>query len=117
MCSMGVVFTFAPDITLNFLSLETNQVSLLVFQILGGLYFGFGMLNWMSKGGLIGGIYNRPIAIANLSHFMIAGLALLKGLSSNSELPYPIWIVGIIYILFGLAFGVIFFRHPIRDKD
>ena len=44
-------------------------------QIIGSLYFALAILNWMSKGSFIGGIYNRPIAIANLTHFVIAGLA------------------------------------------
>jgi len=30
-------------------------------QIIGSFYFAFAILNWMSKGSIIGGIYNRPI--------------------------------------------------------
>ncbi|MEB2784258.1 hypothetical protein [Algoriphagus persicinus] len=116
MCSAGVVFTFAPDVILSYLNLEPNQITLFIGQILGALYFGFGMLNWMSKGSLIGGIYNRPICIANLSHFLIAGLALLKGLASNPEFPIAIWVMGVIYIAFGIAFGIILFRHPVAVK-
>ncbi|MEB2780955.1 hypothetical protein U3A58_11175 [Algoriphagus sp. C2-6-M1] len=116
MYSTGVVFTFAPDVILSCLNLDPNQITLFIGQILGALYFGFGMLNWMSKGSLIGGIYNRPICIANLSHFLIAGLALLKGLASNPELPIGIWAMGVIYIAFGIAFGIILFRHPVAVK-
>ena len=79
MFSAGINLTFAPDLMLNFLNLEANQTTIFLLQIVGALYFGFGMLNWMNKGRPIGGIHNRPVAIANLSHFMIAGLALLKG--------------------------------------
>jgi hypothetical protein len=117
MCSIGIVLTFAPDFILDYLTIEPNQITLYLVQILGALYFGFGMLNWMNKGRPIGGIYNRPVAIANLSHFMIAGLALLKGLSSSSDLPIEIWVLGIIYIGFGFAFGVILFRHPTAEKS
>lgn len=116
MFSAGITLTFFPDLILGSLNLIPNQIIVFLLQILGALYFGFGMLNWMNKGRPIGGIYNRPVAIANLSHFMIAGLALLKGLTSYPELQFPIWVIGIIYILFWFAFGVIFFRHPINDK-
>ncbi|TXE12235.1 hypothetical protein [Algoriphagus aquimarinus] len=116
MFSAGITLTFSPDLILGSLNLNPNQIIVFLLQLLGALYFGFGMLNWMNKGRPIGGIYNRPVAIANLSHFMIAGLALLKGLISNPELQFTIWVIGIIYILFGFAFGVIFFRHPINDK-
>lgn len=74
MCSIRIVLTFAPDFILDYLTIKPNQITLYLVQILGALYFGFGMLNWMNKGLPIGGIYNRPVAIANLSHFMIAGL-------------------------------------------
>lgn len=116
MCSAGIVLTFAPDLTLDYLNLEPNQTALFLLQIVGALYFGFGMLNWMNKGRPIGGIYNRPIAIANLSHFMIAGLALLKGISSTPDLPFTVYILGIVYAVFAIAFGIILFRHPTADK-
>ncbi|WP_057939238.1 hypothetical protein [Algoriphagus resistens] len=112
----GIVLTFAPDMVLGYFNLDFNPITQFLIQILGALYFGFGMLNWMSKGRAIGGIYNRPVCIANLSHFLIAGLALLKGLTSNPELPKAIWVIVAIYTTFGIAFGVILFRDPIPDK-
>ncbi|WP_339755484.1 hypothetical protein [Algoriphagus aquimarinus] len=115
--SAGISLTFFPDLILDYLNLNPNQIVVFLLQLLGALYFGYGMLNWMNKGRPIGGIYNRPVAIANLSHFMIAGLALLKGLTSNPELQFTIWVIGIIYIFFGFAFGVIFFRHPLNAKS
>ena len=117
MYSIGILLTFAPDLILDYLNLEPNQITLFLFQIIGALYFGFGMLNWMNKGRPIGGIYNRPVATANLSHFMIAGLALLKGLFSSANLPLEIWALEIIYTGFGIAFGIILFRHPIPEKS
>ncbi|WP_111610675.1 hypothetical protein [Algoriphagus yeomjeoni] len=117
MYAAGIILTFAPDLILEVLKLNPDQISLFLMQILGALYFGFGMLNWMNKGRPIGGIYNRPVAIANLSHFMIAGLALLKGLLSNPALPSFIWALGILYIGFGIAFGLILFRHPTADQS
>lgn len=117
MYSIGILLTFAPDLILDYLSLVPNQITLFLLQIIGALYFGFGMLNWMNKGRPIGGIYNRPVAIANLSHFMIAGLALLKGLSSTANISLAIWTLGIIYSVFGIAFGILLFRHPIPEKS
>jgi hypothetical protein len=81
----GIMLTFAPDIVLSNLNVDTNQTALLLVQVMGGMYFGYSMLNWMTKESLIGGIYNRPIAIANFTHFLIAGLAIGKRLISNPE--------------------------------
>jgi len=113
----GIILSFAPDVVLENLNMEINPVSLLLGQVLGGLYFGYGMLNWMTKESLIGGIYNRPIAIANFTHFLIAGLAICKKLLSNPELPKTIWATGVVYAALGVLFTIILFRHPISSNN
>ena len=113
----GIVLTFLPEETQNYLDLGAGRTPTILVQLLGALYFALGMLNWMAKSSLTGGIYNRPVVIANLSHFLIAGLALARGLLSDSPLPATLWTAGIIYILFALLFGLILFRDPITDKD
>ncbi|HMG90461.1 MAG TPA: hypothetical protein VK589_10380, partial [Chryseolinea sp.] len=97
----GAMLIFASDIVLRNLSIEINQSSLLLGQIVGALYFGYSMLNWMTKESLIGGIYNRPVAVANFTHLMIAGLAIVKALISNPELPKILWAAGAGYVVFG----------------
>jgi len=113
--TIGVLLTFIPDTILSHLNIDVNKTSQFLMQILGALYFSFAMLNWMTKTSLIGGIYNRPIAIANFSHFLIAGLALTKGIISNPSISYTIWTAGIIYCLFGVSFVIILFRHPVNE--
>lgn len=117
LCASGIVLTFAPEIVISNLKLEPNKMSILLGQIIGGLYFAFGMLNWMSKGNLIGGIYNRPIAIANLSHFLIVGLAITKGTISNPDLPYILWVASFVYLLLAVLFWTILRTHPINSAD
>jgi len=113
----GIALTFMPDALLNYAGMEKSETALLLMQILGALYFAFAMLNWMSKGSLIGGIYNRPVAVANMTHFLIGGLALVKVLMSNSNASYLIWTVGVIYAAFAVCFGIILFRHPVREAN
>ena len=112
----GIILTFLPDEILKYADLENTRPLQLLLQIIGALYFGFGMLNWMSKSGLIGGIYNRPIAVANFTHFFIAGLALIKGIIAIPDLPNTIWIVSCIYMIFAISFGIVLFRHPLTEK-
>ena len=113
----GTVLIFASDIVLGNLSIEVNQTSLLLGQVIGALYFGYSMLNWMTKESLIGGIYNRPIAVANFTHFLIAGLAIVKALISNPQLPKILWAAGAAYVVLGLLFMIILFRHPIKSNE
>lgn len=111
----GIILTFSPDTVLLNLNIDINAASLLLGQVMGGLYFGFSMLNWMTKESLIGGIYNRPIAIANFTHFLIAGLAIIKRLISNPYLSKALWTTGAVYVVLGLLFIIILFRHPIQS--
>lgn len=111
----GIVLTFIPDLILSFLKIDVNRITLLMLQILGALYFGFGMLNWMTKSSLIGGIYNRPVAVANFAHFLIAAIALLKGLIPDPEAHYALWILGAIYSVFAIIFTILLFRHPLTE--
>jgi len=111
----GIILTFIPETILNLLTINSNEAALFMMQIIGALFFAFGMLNWMTKASVIGGIYNRPIAVANFTHFLIAGLALTKGLIANPKLPFIIWVIGGFYFIFMILFGLILFRHPITE--
>lgn len=111
----GIILTFIPETILTLLTINSNEAALFMMQIIGSLYFAFGILNWMTKSSVIGGIYNRPIAVANFSHFLIAGLALTKGLIANPKLPIMIWIIGGIYFVFMILSGIILFRHPATE--
>jgi len=109
----GVSFTFFPIEIANHIGLGSAKSAQLVVQISGALYFGFAMLNWMAKGSIIGGIYSKPLVIANLSHFFIGGLALIKGLASNNIDRSPgFMIFAGIYSIFAILFGILFVRHP-----
>ena len=113
---IGISLIFLPNEILDYLELSVSETLQLLMQIIGSLYFAFAILNWMSKGSLIGGIYGRPIAMANLTHFVIAGFALIKGILANPSLSYVIWSIAIIYSIFAIFFGIVAFRHPVNEN-
>ena len=113
---IGISLIFLPNEILDYLELSVSETLQLLMQIIGSLYFALAILNWMSKGSLIGGIYGRPIAMANLTHFVIAGLALIKGILVNPSLSYVIWSIAIIYSIFAIFFGIVAFKHPINEN-
>ncbi len=113
---VGIALTFIPGEIARYVDLEDSKSMILIGQILGALYFGFAMLNWMTRTSIIGGIYNKPIAVANFVHFFIAGLALAKGLMTNPGLPASVWVLTIVYALFAICFGIIFYRSPVSKS-
>ena len=111
----GIALSFIPQEILNYFSATNHsQLDVIVLQLLGAIYFGFAMTNWAAKANLIGGIYARPIAIGNLSHFVIGALALLKAYSSSQQLV--LLIPAIVYALFAISFAWIFFTHPVKEQ-
>lgn len=114
--STGIILTFLPAEVLTYFSLEPEKSAQLLCQLLGAQYFAFGMINWNTKSSLIGGIYNRPVAVSNFAHFFIGGLALAKGMTSNIDLPNLLWVLTFVYIGFAVLFGLILFRHPVKGK-
>lgn len=107
----GVLLSFAPEVGLAVLGVAASPVALLIGQLVGALYFGFAMLNWMNKDNPTGGIYNRPVVVANLTHFTIAGLAMLKFLSGSQPAP-ALWAVGAVYTLLAIVFAIVLYTHP-----
>jgi len=109
---IGIGLTFAPDNIIALLGINDNVVTRLILQLMGAGYFAFAMLNWMAKGAIIGGIYNRPIGVANLTHFSIGGIALIKVVLHNHQLPVALSIMAGFYVVMACVFGVIVSRHP-----
>ncbi|WP_438426432.1 hypothetical protein [Aquimarina macrocephali] len=116
MAVIGALLSFLPNEISNFLNIEPNNITILFLKILSALYFGFGLLNWMAKGTLIGGIYNRPIAIGNLMHFGVGAIALVKvGLNIQTHSVIVISLA-IVYIIFAILFFYIFRKNPTKTE-
>ena len=110
---LGVAATFGPDVLLARMGEPITPMLLVIVQLIGALYLGFAMLDWMARDNLIGGIYSRPVAIGNLVHFLVAGLAMIKAIAITPALRM-LWPIAAIYAALGICFGIILFRHPVR---
>ena len=115
LAASGLALTFFPDELAENINLPDEASVKLLIQTIGAMYFGFAMLNWMSRRSLIGGIYNRPIAIANMTHFMMVGIALTK-LMLSKALPQSFWLATLIYVVYALIFGWLLFTTPNLDQ-
>ena len=110
----GFGLSFFPNEISLLLTNDNNHIFILIIQILGALYLGFSYVNWMSKNSLIGGIYNKPLLIGNTLHFLTASIAMIKlvfKFENNLQLIIP---HTIIYFLFTLFFGYVFFSDPFK---
>ena len=109
---IGIGLTFMPQEIAAFTGLSFTEIYQVQLQLSGALFFAFAMLNWMAKGSIIGGIYNRPVSIANFTHFFMGGIALVKAIINNIHLHYTVWILAVFYSIFAILFGIILSKHP-----
>lgn len=99
---VAVALIFASEEWAANFGIEPSAALNITAQVLGAFMVGFAMLNWMSKGMTLGGIYGRPIVIANLLHFSMNSILFTKLSVSYSE---PIlWVAAAISAVLALAF-------------
>ena len=112
---VGFGLTFLPQEIADFFEGGTNPTLILALQILGALYLGFGMMNWMAKDNLIGGIYSRPLVLGNLLHFLVSAFAIIKVIGKYAETQFVVIItISIIYSIFTLCFVYLLRTNPKR---
>ncbi|WP_405225714.1 hypothetical protein [Dokdonia sp. Asnod1-B02] len=112
----GILLSFLPNEIADYLNIEPNIITILFLKIMSAFYMGFGILNWMGRGTLIGGIYNKPIAIGNLMHFGVGAIALVKVVSHIQEHSEIFISLTIMYVLFAILFTYIFRTNPIKTE-
>ncbi|MDW5290021.1 hypothetical protein [Formosa sp. PL04] len=114
---IGILLSFLPDEIANYLNVEPNIITILFLKILSALYLGFAILNGMAKGTLIGGIYNRPIAIGNLMHFGVGAIALVKIFTNIKTHTEIIISLTVIYVIFTILFAYVFRTNPTKIEQ
>lgn len=114
---IGAMLSFLPNEIADYLSVQPNSITMLFFMLMSSLYLGFGILNWTAKGTLIGGIYNRPIAIGNLMHFGVGAIALFKVASSIQSHSEIVISLAVAYGIFTILFFYIFRKNPTKTKN
>lgn len=100
----GVSALFMPEVLL-----PTQGAGSIWIQLMGALYFSFALMNWTAKDGIIGGVYARPVSLANFGHFFAGVLLLVKYLLSN-PFNLSIFVVTVVYVAYAACFYWLVFR-------
>jgi hypothetical protein len=120
MAALGLAFTFMPQEIAARYGASSKDPAVLLVQIAGALYVAFAILNWTVRNSPIGGIYNRPVAMANVLHFAVVALTLLKATllhSATAQLARsPVIIaVTVLYSVFAIWFALVLATHPLKE--
>jgi hypothetical protein len=116
MAVLGAGASFAPQEILGHYGFPGSGPSVLCAQVVGALYLGFAILNWTARANLIGGIYSRPVALGNFTHFAVLAIAVLKVVAVTSLRSREIVVASAIYLFFAVWFGLVLFTHPAQNE-
>lgn len=105
----GVVALFAPEAVLALAGAPAAELLTVLVQLLGALYFSLALMNWTAKDSAIGGIYARPVSLANFGHFF-AGALLLIRYQVTAAFDLPVVVILVVYVIFAVVFYWLVFR-------
>jgi hypothetical protein len=108
----GVALLFAPDVVLPALIPPFPPAAAWLGQLLGAAWLGLAALNWLQRRAVLGGIYGRPVVIANLTVFFVSALSLIRALPGE---PPALWAAAAVTALLAAAYGVLLFAGPFED--
>jgi hypothetical protein len=107
---VGIAYLFAPAETATLFGFGGANAAL-PLQLLGAAYLGFAALNGMSRQSIAGGIYSRPLLVANLLFALTSALTMLRPLLVVS-VPPMFWILFLASALFAVLFMRLLLRPP-----
>lgn len=110
---VSVALLFTTEELLGFAGAVGTVLEVALLQLLGAALFGLAMLNWMSRYSRIGGIFGRPLVIANFASAFIATMMLVH-LWREDRLSTPLMCALVFYAVLALAFGAKLFL-PARE--
>ena len=107
----GAALLFASDALLPALAPGVPPSAAWLGQLLGAAWLGVAALNWLQRSTVLGGIYGRPIVLANLALYLVSALSLLRVLVGG-DVPRALWGALAPAVLFAAAYGVLLVRGP-----
>jgi hypothetical protein len=102
---------FAPEETAAALGAAPDAGRDVLSQVVGGALLGFAMLNWANRHSKLGGIFGRPLVLANLSHAATAFLVLARP-AARSPGELALSVSAAAYLVLAVAFGSRLFVSP-----
>lgn len=109
----GLALLFAPDVVLPRLVPGFPPEGAWLGQLLAAAWLGLAALNWLSRAVLLGGIYGRPVVLANAAFYFVAAMVLLRAAAGRDVSPAA-WIVAVPVVLLAGVYGWLLLRGPLE---
>ena len=107
----GLVLLFAADATLPRIIPGFPPTAFWLGQLLAAGWLAVALLNWASQPGLLGGIYGRPVVLANTALYFITTMVTLR-IVFQPNAPAWLWLVIVPAGVLAIVYGWLLFRGP-----
>jgi len=104
----GIALLFAPDTLLPLLVPGFPAAGAWVGQLLAAAWLGVAALNWLQRNVVLGGIYGRPIVLANVALYFVSAMSLVRAVGAAPLL----WTVLVPMAALAVAYAALLFRGP-----
>ena len=107
----GIALLFAADVVLPRIIPGFPRTAFWLGQLLAAGWLAIALLNWVSQPGLLGGIYGRPVVLANSALYFITTTVMLKT-AFRPGAPAWLWLVLVPAAALAIIYGWLMFRGP-----
>ena len=111
----GLTLLFAPDAVLPRLVPGFPPAGAWLGQLLAAALLALAALDWLSRRALLGGIYGRPVVLANAAFYFIAAMSLLRHVLGR-DAPVAIRAVAVPVAILAAVYGWLLLRGP-AERD
>ncbi len=107
----GFALLFASDLLVPALVRSYPPSAAWFAQMLAAAWLGVAALNWLQRSARLGGIYGRPIVLANLALYFITATSILRPLLAGTA-PNVAWIAFAVAAALSIGYGALLLRGP-----
>lgn len=111
----GLALLFVPELILAQATAVVPPIAVWLIGILGGALIALALLNWFQRHTMMGGIYGRPLLLANLMLTTNVAFSSLRMWRDQHAMAYAI--IGLVAVVFVVAFGRLLFGKPAALRD
>jgi hypothetical protein len=109
----GGALLFAPDWVLPVLVPDFPAAGLWVGQLVAAAWLGMAALNWLQRSAVLGGIYGRPIVLANLALHFISALVIVKAIQ-RQNVSTKLWALAVPSTILAIVYAWLLLRGPLE---
>jgi uncharacterized protein (DUF2164 family) len=112
----GLALLFLPDVLLPALVSGFPAEAAWVGQFLGAAWLGVAALNWLQRAARLGGIYGRPVVLANLVLYFVSAMVLVRVLLGGGGTA-GLWLLAVPMLVLAAVYGALLLRGPFDPLD